>query len=390
MWSSRIPKAEQGFLGPDGKALHRLLPGQLPQSSRISPLPRALWLGGHGHGPVITPAEATVVMRALWRARERAGAQDNAPMLARLETGAARDWNLEQTREGLSGFGRSARIVRRITDSVLAVPRQLRFPAYFLAVVGTRTYPTPVNPVERPYVELMVASRSSAHEPWKVAIDTGMAGTPLSDLQFISDPTDDPLHPNYNLPAPHPRWMPARPAPAALAAYYQHWFDHHSAPARSRFLGGTATTVRGRSIARPPMTGQIRHLRYYARPARDGIFQFSFSGGRWNLTCSAVRGHDDESVAEPSTMAFYQPPDRSGWPATIAPGSYSRMSWDFVHQSCLAIGPTPRDGIAALGSEGEETRVHAVRSHTVPVPKPAPVKPGILRLRFPPTTHKTS
>lgn len=379
-----LPAAERAFLNPDGKVPSRLLPGQLPQSSAVEPLPRELFIGGRGEGPVLTPEQADQVVRAMWLARERAGAQDNAPMLARLETGAARDWNVAETRLDIEGFGRSARIVRPMGASETVIPYRTSYPAYFMAVVQTRTYPTPTYPQPHGYNEIMVLSRRSAREPWKVAIDTGFVGPSFQDDPFLSDPTADRRNPIYNPAPPRPSWINPRRAFPALASYYRSWFETSRPPAHSHFLAGRSTTLKGRAIvASSDRRGVRRRLRYYTDPARDGVYQFSFQG-YWNVTCSAVRGQDEESATNRDT-ALYQSVDRSGWGAGVAPGAYRQISSTFLHQSCIAIGPTAAQSMGVIGGEGSDIEEHAIRSLTVPVPDPAPDSSGILHVTHPPS-----
>lgn len=63
---------------------HRLLRGQLPVSLSVSRLPTVLYARTPGR-EVIDPPTAERVLAAMWSRRERAGAQDNGPMLSVLE-----------------------------------------------------------------------------------------------------------------------------------------------------------------------------------------------------------------------------------------------------------------------------------------------------------------
>ncbi|HEX6538775.1 MAG TPA: hypothetical protein VF155_06325, partial [Candidatus Dormibacteraeota bacterium] len=117
-------------------------------------------------GVTVDPAEAASVVRAVWPAREEALFVRDTATVTRLETGSAAAWDTIRCT-----FGCPPPSPRPLEELRTFVPRETTYPAAFLAEVRTTT-----DNHAQPYIEIMVLSRESAHEPWRVALATGYAG----------------------------------------------------------------------------------------------------------------------------------------------------------------------------------------------------------------------
>ncbi|MGN6872327.1 MAG: hypothetical protein ACTHMY_28390 [Solirubrobacteraceae bacterium] len=332
----------------------RLLPGQLPVSLNVSPLPAVLSARMPG-GQVIGPSAAARVLDAMWSLRERAGAQDNGPMLSRLETGAARAWDVAEANEDLDAGVRSMHVVRPILNSQVEVPYQTSFPACFLALVSSTPFPRNGTAPGTPVIDVLVFSRASASAPWRVALHTDFTGTPFADETILRDGTPDPLHPGY---VAHPQassWFPASSVYPALAAYWQHWKNDGAPPPATPFQQGTFTSGEGEYLASPlqdrvdPSTGARIHETFHAQPSADGRFEFAVRDG-WDVTCSAVRG--DVLITPALPGATVRQTNAYDWGYGLPIGSYQAIRNTTIRQSCAIVEPTASGGSGVLGLEG--------------------------------------
>lgn len=334
---------------------HRLLRGQLPVSLKITPLPASLY--AHPPGPeVIDEPTAERVLAAMWRLRERAGAQDNGPMLSTLETGAARAWDVAEANETLDAGTRSLRVVRPMLYAEVEVPYQTTYPACFLALVASTPFPHSGSPPSTPVIDVLVFSRTSAAEPWQVALHTDFTGTPWSDEEILREGTQDPAHPGYVARPARSSWFPPPSVYPALAAYWQYWKEYGAAPPNTHFLPGTYTSGEGQLLSQPlqgqidPSTGAIIDETFDADPSADGRFEFAVRDG-WTVTCSAVRGHVLITPGSPGKTL--RQTTTHNWGYALPIGTYTTIRNTTIRQSCAIVEPTPSGGAATLGLEGD-------------------------------------
>ncbi len=308
-----------------------------------------------GAPEVINPSTAERVLAAMWSLRERAGAQDNGPILSALETGAARAWDVAEANENLDAGTRSLHAVRPRLDSEIEVPYQTTYPACFLALVSSTPFPQNGDPPVTPVIDVLVFSRASAKTPWQVALHTDCTGTPFVDETILREGTPDPLHPGYIARLNASSWLPDSSVYPALATYWQHWKDYGNPPPDTPFGPGTYTSGEGQYLASPlqdqvdPITGAMIHEILHADPSADGRFEFAVRDG-WAVTCSAIRGDVRVTPGHPR-MALRQT-DSYNWGHGLPIGRYRAIRNTTIRQSCAIVEPTPSGGAGALGLEG--------------------------------------
>jgi hypothetical protein len=339
---------------PTAAIEHRLLRGQLPVSLSVAQLPAVLY--GRTLGPeVIDPSTAERVLTAMWSLRERAEAEDDGPMISLLETGAARTWDVAEANEDLDGGTRSLHVVRPMLASEVEVPYQTTYPACFLALVSSTSFPGNGTAPGTPVIDVLVFSRTSAAKPWRVALHTDFTGTPFVDEAILREGTPDPSHRAYVARPGASDWFPASSVYPALAAYWQHWKDYGAPPPESLFQSGTYTSGEGMALATPlqdqvePGTGARIHETFDAEPSADGRFEFAVRDG-WTVICSAVRGHVLITPALPGTTL--RQTNSYSWGYGLPIGSYRAIRNTTIRQSCAIVEPTRSGGAGALGLEG--------------------------------------
>jgi Zn-dependent protease len=121
-------------------------------------LPDQLLINPPGQ-PVITPPEAETLVKAIWQARRQALFWIDT--INDVETQAAAEFNSYASLESALAYGQPG-AVRTLT---VFVPRQLTYPAFFLAVVTTHDDRRPDRR------EGLAFTRNDAGKAWKLAID---------------------------------------------------------------------------------------------------------------------------------------------------------------------------------------------------------------------------
>jgi hypothetical protein len=280
-------------------------------------LPTDLWLGGTGHGPVITPAQAQLVLDSVWFLRFQAFHDQDRGAMVMFETGPALESD-EVT------CGCNYRVVRpNITRDSLLVPRQLHFPATFLAEATTTLSGAP-------YTQYLVISRTSAATPWMVVADPGDQGAQVLDRpQATRGGFDAPGDPRPS----------SRRLPAELAGYWQTWTDTGQAPRLSVFAPGSDTTKQGALLAKAPQgalasfNGLIGSYRYRAGGSDE---RWSFATATGVLTCGVVRF---QSTWSNLGGVDWQPNAESNWGSTVPPGVYKDVVSTDIAQPCFIQRP---------------------------------------------------
>jgi len=121
-------------------------------------LPEQMAINPQGQ-PVITPDQAGRLLSAVWIARAGAFANGSVETINSLETKAAAEFD-DNADAGIYGDPGT------ISAMTIILPRQLTYPATFMAVVTTHN---PGRPGRR---EGIVMTKPDAQAPWKLAIDT--------------------------------------------------------------------------------------------------------------------------------------------------------------------------------------------------------------------------
>ncbi len=344
------------LLGASSGGAPNLGAPNLPRPTETAaPLPRELWsVGADGR---LTARQAANVVQALWPLRERAMATADEATLAELSTGEA---------AAVAGaFAAQVRIqptmsmvhARPETSVEVNLTRASGFPRFFLAQVMTTMYAPDVAdgvPAGSPYVELMVLTRASATEHWRVTLDTGFQGP-----TFIPFPVDAT---GYTQPAPGQAGA-ARLIPL-LAAYWQHWAEHGdppSSPPSDTFGPGYWTDQRGRSIAqvRNGTSGGpcgCRTTTTYAAVPSEGSWSFRiYDSGL--LRCGSIA--IQQTYEGNFWHRLYQNPARTHWDVRIPPGRYTAIRLHSLRASCVEEFVGPRLGV--VGGDSETLRATGIR-----------------------------
>src|SRR5712691_6960467 len=267
-------------------------------SGDATALPAALFLG-NTPGPVITPQQASRVATAFWPIEEKALAADDRTTTNLIESGPAAEYaNAVSCEDILSNH--STRTVRRLQSVNVYVPRQMGYPARFLAEVGTKVYATgPINapgaapPPGTPWIDYLVFTRVDESHPWQVVIDTGYSGGVSVDALT---PEDASVTPVFDAPPPRPDWIDPSSVPQLLADYWQHWATIGGPPPVDQFTSGFWTTARGAYLQQTKPIDLAKgvvhnNVRYFVDLARDGTYEFAVDNGV-DLVCFTVRYED--------------------------------------------------------------------------------------------------
>jgi hypothetical protein len=287
-------------------------------------VPKALTATRPAGRPVITPAGAEQVLQELWTAREQALATCDLPTLHALDTGSARIGDVARTTCSCL-----IRVADPYTESRIFVPRQLRYPAYFVALAQTETTRGET------WLEVMAFTRSSAGSSWQLSLSTGFF--PNQDLgdwpQPIADTNGYAIRPDA---ATHTM---AASMSSQLAAYYQKAKDTGKVPA-GPFEPGSRTTDTAKEIAEHRQNavqgnGLRGHFTYTA--AKNPPF-LVLVRDQVAMACGVVRVR---SVYTQYRGRYpYQTTDRLNWGYNLAPGRYRSVTSAGVMQTCFMIQTT--------------------------------------------------
>ncbi len=355
-------------------------PGPAPGNGLGMPTPTIMYSRGSGPA-VVTPGVAGAIVGAFWTLRERALRQENVPLLRFLEAGPAADWDAANTKVAIDVGGPNEGGVMALLGSVVNVPYQIRYPAYFLA----ETQAVPAGHDGRPgdpatFSDLFVFRRSNAAAPWQMTNQAQLGGG-VARLGVVGIPRPDPRHAGFAAAGGNAGGVAPGSVYPQLARYFQYWLARGQAPQPTPFVSGTWTTVKGASLTADgrrqdgidPQGHAIEHIDYFA-DARDGVYAFALARG-YVLVCSAFRGVERIVPPLPGASALYQDPARSGWGGLIPAGTYSSITDRFVHEGCTAISPTGR--MTVLGTIGNDTSETGTPSD-IGVPTPRPAGPGVV------------
>ena len=264
----------------------------------------------------IDQASAEKVFAALYPLRSRAVYEHDETTITAIETGAAREYDVARCRAGCP----ESRPQPASVPHTFSAPPQSSYPAFFVAR-ATRN-----DAKGRPVSELVVFTRDSVDVPWLIALDNPFDGV----NPVLTDGSQDLGR------APPPTQPEATSLEPALAAYWQHWWDHGAAPADTPFIDNGLST-RGARIAaghdQDDQLGQDETKTYTADPK---IFVVAARNGD-ALTCGVIRFASHYTPA-PGHGPLVQSPSRTNWGYSVPPGNYSAVDSSGLEQDCTLTG----------------------------------------------------
>jgi len=178
-------------------------------AERPAQLPSVLSLPPPATGPLVTPAQARRIAAAVWPLRDRALADRRLGTLRAIETGPALAVDISRLRSG-GAPNRPDPPHQPPKQLAVYTPRQRSWPLRFLAEGITTS-------AGKPFLELMIFTRSSPQTTWQVAYDTGFgqgSGPPLHVEPGIFDRQEIRHRPSSE----RDRCWRRRPAPRPLLA----------------------------------------------------------------------------------------------------------------------------------------------------------------------------
>jgi hypothetical protein len=239
---------------------------------------------------------ARAIVASLWALRQRALIQDNRALLGFIEAGPAAARDIANTTVAIDDGGPNEGGPAGLLGSIVNVPHQTRYPAYFLAAGESIQGPANGGPGDAVRsTDLFVFARSSASTPWQMTTQAETGGT-ITRLGLVAVPRPDPAHPGFAAAGRSAGSVAPGTVYPRLARYFQYWLAHGRAPRPTPFVAGTWTTGKGASMTADgrrqdgidPAGGAIDHIDYFTA-AGDGVHAFALVHG-YSLVCSAFRG----------------------------------------------------------------------------------------------------
>ncbi len=282
------------------------------------------------HGVVITQAEAAKVVQDYWGVHEPALVRGDLSTLGTLATGSAAAWE----RGGVACHCISVDAARPLLDAAYFVPRQTRYPAFFLVEAQTEYRSVP-------WVELLVFTRSAARASWRVTEDSGFGplpgvpvrlGAPMSDGGGYDTAAEQAI--------PQAQRERAHRAAGQLAAFWQQVQDSGRVQDSATFVLEGQSLSRVEQIAAHPQdgvqsTGLVAHFSFFVGPS-DPIYEVAESNG-YELACQPVR---ETVVYTPGAgKVIVQDSARRNWGLLLEPGEYNRVVSRDNWQTCFLVPP---------------------------------------------------
>jgi len=298
-------------------------------------LPPALTLG-NTETPLVTPAQAAAVMKALWSAREDGLVHRNLGVIRQIDTMALAGYDEEYLHNLQYGLEKTIFVAPRpVINVVVFVARQSSWPVYFAAEVACQPGATSGRATD-----LLLATRASSHTTWHLALEIGNDNSQLTQT-LPSPETDSSGFDVATSPAPK---GPTRDWLSELAQYYASWKNVGSQPAGSPFAPGALTTEMGPQLAAHPQGALVDGggIQGTYRFAPEDQWLVGFGG--WPVVCGDVY----ETVTDTALSGtLYQARSRYQWGPDVSPGAYHSV--DTVYDVEVCIFP---DG-SSLGVYGD-------------------------------------
>lgn len=304
--------------------------------------------------PLVTPAQATATMTALWNAQELAYVKRDATALAGLETGS----RLLEERYALAGLVCKCwhwywtKSPRTIGGLSVYLPREDHYPLYFLAQISS---PVQGLPADAPgAAAALVVVRNSPSQPWKIAMqlwDTGYdrAGAggfdaPVVDSDGYVDVTADAV-------------AGAKTWPSLLASYYTQIKKTGMPPSTSPFEPGPLTTATDLGERRQGYVedGVVSHY----------SFQVSGSGAPWLLnlgsgvaSCADVLETETRRPVKPHTVFVQHDGPGEAWGPDLDPGYYAKIVTTFDWPVCIQPDQQDQGKLDVIGPTSGSYLIH--------------------------------
>lgn len=352
------PAAAAPYAGPRPAGVPLWVPQSIDHPTpALDPLPVALTAGGTRGGTVLSLGQAGAVVSALWNLRAQAFETHDRSLMAAFEAGPALESD-EVT------CGCNTRSVRGpISSESLLVPKELRFPAVFLAEVKTTL-------MNQPYVQYLVIARQSKATPWEVVADPGESGSRSLDRSKLG-------HGGFDDAAPS---AAAQQLPKEFAAYWHTWTEDDHAPSHSPFAPGKWTTRAGTTFAKDPSGSwslQNGLMGYYSFKGGSENEVWSFGTAAGAITCGVVRW---QTIWAYPGAGIHQDPSQNNWGTTIPPGNYQYEAETQIMQPCFVQRPgAPVVVVSGLGDPDTEQAVNPL-----PTTPSGPVTPSAPSTTTPP------
>jgi hypothetical protein len=135
---------------------------------------------------VITPAQATGVVRTWWTANERAAQSSDPKVWTNLKSGLQEQLS-EAVTAARAALKSPAPQPRPISKVQVYLSRQSSYPAFFTASLRTVTQDASGQITDTPDIEMLDFSRPSSSERWKLINGVALATNPVPQFQFDSD-----------------------------------------------------------------------------------------------------------------------------------------------------------------------------------------------------------
>jgi hypothetical protein len=159
----------------------------------------------YADAPVVSPVQAGGILDELWTQREAAVAARNRAALTALEEGPALAHELAWM-DGTVSYRPGGSGRRGLVGQAVAIPRQLTFPAFFIASARVTSKPDPTGQWVY-WTALLVVVRDDAAAPWRIRLETWAAGPPQADAidrALASDEAEQYAQPAEPLPMAQP------------------------------------------------------------------------------------------------------------------------------------------------------------------------------------------
>lgn len=303
-------------------------------------LPAVLAAPQRAAGPLVTPSRGRAVVAAAWRFRDGALARHDVAELRAIDAEPALAVDVGGLEAGVAP-NRPRPTAGDLRDLTVYTPRQARWPLRLLGEAVTTA-------VGEPALEVLVVTRRSPADRWRVALDTEVTG----DAGFtprVEPPILDAA--GYDV-VPSLDWIEPRAVVPALARYWQSLRETGAPPAGGvRFAPGYWTDGYGGQIAGTQdetdrRNGIRAHVDYGDRPVPDDrVWTFGVYGS-WTLVCSPM--HETKTWLGRA----HQDANRQKWGADLPPGVYRTVTSEFVREVCALVPPAPGPpGIGVFGAD---------------------------------------
>jgi hypothetical protein len=208
-------------------------------------------------------------------------------------------------------------------------PRQYGYPANFFAEVLVE--PDDGTGCGCALFDALVITRSSASQPWQIAISHTFRRHGTAFDQPLTDPSGY-LEP-YN-----PVWIDAQALPQHLARYYQALKDTGHPPIDTPFTKDPVAPLGpyyGQYRQNQPRPDGTKATFSFSVNIRDGFYQYALNDGS-DIACYAVRVH---AIWTGVSGPLLQGANGQPWGQEFPPGTYSQITDPRVIEACTFIPP---------------------------------------------------